>query len=107
MTSCAARAASISSLPGVTPSDLSAGPKGEPSASVAARVARARAAQRARFEEEGATLRTNAELQGDLLDRLASPDAEGRALLDRAAEIKHGRVAMAAFGPARTPCSNP
>ncbi|MEL7466016.1 MAG: YifB family Mg chelatase-like AAA ATPase [Pseudomonadota bacterium] len=73
-------------LPGVTPADLSGAPKGEPSASVASRVARARAAQEARFEEMGAKFRTNAELQGDALEQVAAPDGEGRALLDKAAE---------------------
>ncbi|MEO1613234.1 MAG: ATP-binding protein, partial [Pseudomonadota bacterium] len=73
-------------LPGVTPADLSSAPKGEPSASVASRVARARAAQEARFEEMGAKFRTNADLQGDALEQVAAPDGEGRALLDKAAE---------------------
>ncbi|WP_340109158.1 YifB family Mg chelatase-like AAA ATPase [Pikeienuella sp. HZG-20] len=73
-------------LPAVTPRDLSNAPKGEPSVSVAARVAAARARQRARFEERGLTLRTNAELSGDALEEIAAPDREGRALLDRAAE---------------------
>ena len=73
-------------IPGVTPKDLSGAPKGEPSASVAARVARAREAQRARFEEMGLKIRTNAALHGDALETTAAPDAEGRALLDKAAE---------------------
>ncbi|QIE56099.1 YifB family Mg chelatase-like AAA ATPase [Pikeienuella piscinae] len=73
-------------LPGVTPRDLSEAPKGEPSAPVAARVARARAAQRARFEEREVKLRSNAELSGELLEEMAAPDREGRELLDRAAE---------------------
>ncbi|MEM7524098.1 MAG: ATP-binding protein, partial [Pseudomonadota bacterium] len=73
-------------LPGVTPKDLSNTPKGEPSAVVAARVARARAAQTARFEERGLKLRCNAELTGEPLETFAAPDAEGRALLDRAAD---------------------
>lgn len=73
-------------LAGVTPTDLSGAPAGEPSASVAARVARARMAQRARFEEAGLPLRTNAQLQGEALEALAAPDQPGRAILDRAAE---------------------
>ena len=73
-------------IPGVTPKDLSGAPKGEPSASVAARVARAREAQRMRFEELGLKTRTNAALHGDALETTAAPDAEGRALLDKAAE---------------------
>ncbi|MFN3261150.1 MAG: YifB family Mg chelatase-like AAA ATPase [Pikeienuella sp.] len=73
-------------LPGVSPADLSAAPKGEPSAPVASRVARARARQKARFEERGLKLRTNAELSGELLEEIAAPDGPGRELLDRAAE---------------------
>lgn len=73
-------------LPGVTPKDLSDAPKGEPSAPVAARVAKARAAQAARFAASGSRLRVNAELQGEALEAAAAPDAEGRTLLDRAAE---------------------
>ncbi|MCH7544753.1 MAG: ATP-binding protein, partial [Proteobacteria bacterium] len=34
----------------------------------------------------GASIRTNAEADGELLDRVATPDAEGQALLSRAAE---------------------
>ncbi len=73
-------------LPSLTPAELSKAPKGEPSAPVAARVAAARARQKARFAAKGLTLRTNAELSGELLEEMAAPDAEGRALLDRAAE---------------------
>lgn len=71
-------------LPAVGPRDLSDAPKGEPSASVAARVAHARDAQAARAGEGGPP--TNAGLEGETLERVAAPDAEGRALLDRAAE---------------------
>ncbi|MFV0475649.1 MAG: YifB family Mg chelatase-like AAA ATPase [Pikeienuella sp.] len=73
-------------LPAVSPRDLSAAPRGEPSAPVAARVARARAAQKTRFGARGLKLRLNAELSGELLEDLAAPDPEGRALLDRAAD---------------------
>ncbi len=73
-------------IPGVTPKDLSRAPKGEPSALVAARVAGARALQKQRFAAKGLKLRTNSELSGEVLEDIAAPDAEGRALLDRAAE---------------------
>ncbi len=63
--------------------DLALPPPAEGSAEVAARVARARAIQSARFEETGA--RTNAELDGDALDTYATPDEAGRALLMQAA----------------------
>jgi magnesium chelatase family protein len=69
--------------PAVSPAELSAAPRGEPSAAVAARVAAARARQRARYE--GLGIATNAEADGDVLDRAAAPDAAGRELLDRAA----------------------
>ena len=50
---------------------------------MAARVAAARDVQAARLE--GAAARTNAELEGDLLERFATPDAPGRELLAQAA----------------------
>ncbi|WP_132910628.1 YifB family Mg chelatase-like AAA ATPase [Sphingomonas sp. BK235] len=67
----------------VTAAELAMPPAGEGSAEVAARVAAARDVQRARYA--GAGLRTNAELDGDLLDRFATPDEAGRGLLAEAA----------------------
>ena len=63
--------------------DLTLPPSAEGSAEVAARVAAARAVQAERLADCG--LRTNAELDGDTLDRFASPDEAGRALLAQAA----------------------
>lgn len=68
----------------VSAADLALPPPAEGSAEVAARVARARARQTARADETGA--RTNAELDGDPLERFAGPDEVGRALLMQAAE---------------------
>ena len=51
---------------------------------VDARVRRARERQTARFAESGA--RSNAELDGDALDRFAEPDEAGRKLLMQAAD---------------------
>jgi magnesium chelatase family protein len=51
---------------------------------VAARVAAAREIQTARYA--GKELRSNAEADGQLLDEVATPDAEGRKLLAAAAE---------------------
>ena len=70
----------------VTPADLSAPAGGEPSAEVAARVALARDAQGARARALGVAARTNAALPDAALEKVASPDAEGAALLTRAAE---------------------
>ena len=69
---------------GVTASDLALPPPAEGSDAVAARVARARAVQRARYEDQ--QVRTNAEAEGELLDRVATPDAAGKKLLADAAE---------------------
>jgi magnesium chelatase family protein len=66
----------------VSAADLALPPPAEGSAEVAARVARA--VQSARFDKTSA--RTNAELDGDALDRFASPDEPGRALLMQAAD---------------------
>ncbi|MBN9567723.1 MAG: YifB family Mg chelatase-like AAA ATPase [Alphaproteobacteria bacterium] len=68
----------------VTAADLALPPPAEGSVDVAARVAAARALQRARYEKEN--LRTNAEAEGELLERVATPDEAGRNLLREAAE---------------------
>ena len=68
----------------VSASDLALPPPAEGSAEVAARVAAARAVQAAREAESGA--RTNAELDGDMLERFATPDEAGRMLLMQAAD---------------------
>lgn len=72
-------------VPPVAYTDLDLPASGETSATVAARVAAARARQAARFQGHG-TARVNADLEGSLLEAAASPDAEGRALLARVAE---------------------
>ncbi len=76
--------------------DLARMAGGEPSAAVAARVAAARARQRERYA--GSPARTNAEADGKLLEAVAQPDPEGRALLERAAE----RLRLTARGYHRT-----
>jgi magnesium chelatase family protein len=79
-------------VPAVSPADLSLPPARENSAAVAARVARVRALQRARYAKLGnagaehLTVRTNSEADGDLLEKIAAPDAAGRQLLTQAAE---------------------
>jgi len=70
--------------PAVPPAELSRAPRGETSAAVAARVAAARAVQARRYEGHG--VRLNAEADGDALAAFSTPDAEGAALLERAAE---------------------
>lgn len=71
----------------VSAADLSLPPPAEGSAEVAARVAAARAVQAARHGRDGP--RTNAELDGDALERFATPDEAGRALLAQAAAAMH------------------
>jgi magnesium chelatase family protein len=75
-------------VPAVSPADLALPPPAEGSAEVAARVAAARARQRARYAGRSAEqpIRSNAEADGRLLEEVAAPDAEGRALLTAAAE---------------------
>jgi magnesium chelatase family protein len=68
----------------VSAADLSLPPPAEGSAEVARRVASARAIQTARRPETGA--RANAELDGEALERFATPDEPGRKLLMQAAE---------------------
>ncbi|MCJ2180578.1 YifB family Mg chelatase-like AAA ATPase [Novosphingobium album (ex Hu et al. 2023)] len=68
----------------VRAADLALPPPAEGSVEVAARVARARQIQTARLDGTGR--RTNAELDGDLLDAHATPDEPARKLLMQAAE---------------------
>lgn len=72
-------------VPPVAFQDLDLPLGGESSALIAARVAAARARQAARFADH-ADVRVNADAEGHLLDQIARPDAEGRALLLRVAE---------------------
>ncbi len=69
---------------GVSAADLALPPPAEGSADVAGRVAKARDAQRTRFEGKG--IRTNAEAEGELLDAVAAPDTAGARLLTEAAD---------------------
>jgi len=80
-------------VPPVAYADLDLPSRGDSSATVAARVAVARARQSARFADHPA-VRVNAEAEGALLEEIASPDAEGRALLARVAE----RIGLTARG---------
>ena len=64
--------------------DLALPPPAEGTAAVAERVAKARAIQRARYDGQG--IRTNAEAEGEALDRVATPDATGARLLTDAAD---------------------
>lgn len=68
----------------VSAADLVLPPPTEGSASVAARVKAARDIQTQRFNGHG--VRTNAEVDGALLDAVATPDEPGRKLLAQAAE---------------------
>lgn len=76
-------------VPPVAFTDLELPESGDPSACVADRVATARAIQDARHP--GAL---NADLVGRALDAVATPDAEGRALVAKAAE----RIGLSARG---------
>ena len=68
---------------GVSAADLTLAPPAEGSAEVAARIAAARVLQSRRYNGSGA--RMNAEADGALLDRVATPDEPGRKLLADAA----------------------
>ena len=68
----------------VSAADLVLPPPTEGSAEVAARVRAARDLQTARYREAG--VRSNAEADGELLERSATPDEPGRRLLAQAVE---------------------
>ena len=75
-------------VPELSAADLTLPPPAEGSAAVAARVEAARAVQRARFEALGVSpgTRTNAEAEGETLERITRPDDAGRALLAEATD---------------------
>ena len=74
-------------LPPVKPSDLTLPAPKETSVEIAARVNAARSRQIARYRELGIPhLRSNAQLDGELLERLARPDQAGLELLREAAD---------------------
>jgi magnesium chelatase family protein len=67
-------------VPPVTVEDLAGAPSGEPSTAIAARVASARAAQRARFDGiDGVAV--NADAEGELLDAIVAPSEEAQKLV--------------------------
>jgi magnesium chelatase family protein len=68
----------------VSAEDLALPTPAEDSTQVATRVARARDAQRERYANAG--VRTNAEIEGELLDRVAKPDGPGQKLLIEATQ---------------------
>jgi len=72
-------------VPPVAFADLDLPASGDSSATVAGRVAEARAVQAARYDGQ-AGARQNSDAEGALLEAVATPDAEGRALLNRVAE---------------------
>ncbi|MCA0871050.1 YifB family Mg chelatase-like AAA ATPase [Seohaeicola saemankumensis] len=72
-------------VPPVAFSDLDLPASGDSSQQVAGRVAAARALQEQRFADHP-DLHQNADAEGSVLDQIATPDAEGRDLLTRAAD---------------------
>lgn len=72
-------------VPPVAYTDLDLPASGEGSADVADRVAVARRLQEARFQEQPG-MYLNADAEGEALTEIATPDAEGRALLTRVAD---------------------
>jgi magnesium chelatase family protein len=69
---------------GASAADLALPPPAEGSDDVASRVSRARDLQRARYD--GQSIRTNAEVEGEALDRVATPNPSGAKLLTEAAD---------------------
>jgi magnesium chelatase family protein len=73
-------------VPAVTAAELILPPPAEGSREVAARVARSREVQTARYAEVDAQARTNAAVPGTALEEAAKPDAAGLKLLREAAD---------------------
>ncbi|WP_299907465.1 YifB family Mg chelatase-like AAA ATPase [uncultured Paracoccus sp.] len=80
-------------VPQVSFLDLDLPADGETSATIALRIAAARTVQTRRFEGRSSA-RVNAEASGAILDEIAAPDAEGRALILKASE----RLGLSARG---------
>ena len=78
-------------VPAVEAADLSLPPPAESSADIADRAAAARALQRERYDGLAGDppVRTNAVADGELLERIATPDEAGRGLLTEATERMH------------------
>lgn len=72
-------------VPPVGFADLDLPPSGDSSATVAARVEKARGIQAQRFGDTP-SVRQNADIEGKLLEEIAAPDAEGKELLLKAAD---------------------
>ena len=72
-------------VPPVAYTDLDLPADGEPSRVIAGRVAAARAIQTKRFADIDG-VRVNADAEGDVLAAVATPDADGRALLGKVAD---------------------
>jgi magnesium chelatase family protein len=72
-------------VPPVAYTDLDLPASGDTSAAVAARVATARGRQQVRYADVPG-VRVNADVEGALLEQVATPDAEGRDLLSRVAD---------------------
>ncbi len=72
-------------VPPVGFTDLDLPPSGDSSATVAARVENARAIQAERFRGMP-DLRQNSDAEGKVLEQIATPDAEGKAVLLKAAD---------------------
>lgn len=73
-------------VPEVATLDMLTQASGEASEQVAARVAGARNLQKLRFSLKGLSLRTNAEMSGDALHNMVTPDDKGKRLLEQATE---------------------
>jgi len=80
-------------VPPVSISDLDQRSGGETTADIAVRVRAAREIQSRRFGD-GPGLRVNADASGAVLEQIAGPDSEGRALIHRAAD----RLGLSARG---------
>jgi magnesium chelatase family protein len=80
----------------VPPAELARAPSGEPTATIAGRVARARDAQRARYGDQGP--QCNAEADGKPLESTLNAMPEARQLVEQAAE----KLRLSARGFTRT-----
>lgn len=73
-------------VPPVEMADLSWAPKGEKTKDIAARVADAWRTQKERFKDTK-SMHLNSDAEGEILEEIARPDAQGQAMLTKGAEF--------------------
>ena len=73
-------------VPALAPEDMIKEGTGETSEAVSKRIKKARDIQQDRYRKENLKINTNAEVDGEILEKISAPDLEGKKLLMQAVE---------------------